>query len=201
MTIDTTQYVTMATRYGSLLVRYVGLNGREGVSIRAARLKEDVVPVRVQSSCLFSESLGAVDCDCAAQLTRSLQIAAQEGGLVVYSYEEGRGAGLRAKLNAIALQASERIDTAKAYARLGLPKDLRDYELAAKVIADDLEAGSLVELLTNNPHKAKMLSQRGIGIHSTRRLVCADTELVRGYLFEKARVLGHELGTHMDDGE
>ena len=202
MTIDTTQdYVTMETRHGPLLVRYVALNGREGVLVRALHLKEDVVPVRVQSSCLFSESLGAIDCDCGAQLTRSLQIAAEEGGLVVYSYEEGRGAGLRAKFNAITLQANERINTAEAYARLGLPKDLRDYKLAAKVIADELDAGSVVELLTNNPHKATVLAQRGIEIRSTRPLVCADTEEVKRYLFEKARVLGHDFGVHMDDSE
>ena len=184
-----------------MLVRHVDLNGREGVSIRAAHLNEDVVPVRVQSSCLFSEAFGAVDCDCAAQLAHSLEIAAQEGGLVVYSYEEGRGAGLRRKLDAIALQARERIDTVEAYARLGLPKDLRDYKLAAKAIANELQAGRAVELLTNNPHKAKMLAQQGIKIHSTRPLVCARTKIVRDYLSEKARVLGHRLGTHMDDGD
>ena len=121
--------------------------------------------------------------------------------MVIYSYEEGRGAGLRAKLDAIALQAREGIDTAEAYARLGLPKDLRDYKLAAKVIADELETGSVVELLTNNPHKATMLAQRGIKIHSTRHLVCAYTEDIKEYLSDKARVLGHELGVHMDDGE
>ena len=202
MAVNTAQrYVTMKTRHGTLLVRYVSLNGQEGVLLRAVCLKKNVVPVRVQSSCLFSESLGTTDCDCAAQLSRSLQVAVQEGGLVVYSYEEGRGAGLRTKLKAIALQARERIDTAEAYSRLGLPKDLRKYELGAKAIAEELGTGHVVELLTNNPNKAEMLAQQGIPIHSTRRLVCADTESVREYLHEKVRVLGHQLGTHMNDAE
>ena len=202
MTIDATQsYVTIQTRHGPMLVRYVCLDGREGVSLRAANLKEGVVPVRIQSSCLFSESLGAVDCDCAAQLARSLEIAAQEGGLVVYCYEEGRGAGLRAKFEAIALQAKEQIDTAEAYRLLGLQKDPRDYKLAAKVITEELEAGSSVELLTNNPDKEKMLAQQGIRVYSRRSLFCAPTEHAEEHLRETALALGHDFETHRDNGE
>src|SRR3954466_13580798 len=76
----------------------------DGVLVRGLRSMPRPVPVRVQSSCLFGESFGAVDCDCADQLRASLGMVASEGGILVYLYEEGRGVGLRTKIEAIGVQ-------------------------------------------------------------------------------------------------
>lgn len=190
--MNTSSTINLTTKYGVLLAKYVEFNGKMGVVVKATRLNTKLIPVRVQSSCLFSESLGAIDCDCAAQLDTALQIISKEGGVLLYIYEEGRGAGLQNKIEAIALQCREKIDTASAFAKLGLPRDLRNYEFAAQVLAQELKNRE-ISLLTNNPNKVDMLERNGLKIQMRRSLICADSSLVRTYLFEKANVLGHDL--------
>ena len=111
-------FVQLITEFGPVRVTHIQEGQKEGLLVVGRDPLADPVPVRVQSSCVFSEALRAVDCDCAAQLEESIKIAATEGGIVVYIYEEGRGAGLRSKLAAIKLQQDFGLDTATAFARL-----------------------------------------------------------------------------------
>lgn len=150
------------------------------------------VIVRVQSSCILSESFGAVDCDCKGQLDAAIELVAMEGGFVVYLLEEGRGAGLRAKLEAISIQQSQGVDTAAAFSRLGIESDPRDYAEASQVLRYLIDDRPVV-LLTNNPTKASLIRENGVNVIGTRRLVVVKNELMREYLDEKARVLGHVI--------
>jgi len=112
---------------------------------------------RVHSSCLTSECLMAGDCDCAQQLDRSLAMIAAEGrGVVFYLMQEGRGAGLSAKArDRMIVQASgHRLTTFDAYAEMGLPSDLRNYDCLGPM-ASALGIRGPLELLTNNPEKAE----------------------------------------------
>jgi len=152
----------------------------------------DPIPVRVQSSCLFSESLLAKDCDCASQLHESLKIIAREGGIVIYLYEEGRGAGLKHKIAAISLQQRHHIDTGTAFSMLSLPSDLRDHSMAAKIL-NTIVPGCRIDLLTNNPRKMELLQSCGVHVVRKRPLICCTTPEVAKYLEEKVRVLQHEI--------
>jgi GTP cyclohydrolase II len=49
--------------------------------------------------------LGSLHCDCSDQLEMAMRAIADEGrGLVIYKYQEGRGIGLMAKIQAYELQ-------------------------------------------------------------------------------------------------
>jgi GTP cyclohydrolase II len=187
-------YIELTTEFGPLRVAHIEDGAKEGLLVIGKEPLADPVPVRLQSSCVFSESLRSVDCDCADQLQESLRIAASEGGIVVYIYEEGRGAGLRKKIEAIRIQQELGLDTAAAFDRLGLPSDPRTFEMAARVLEKLIKKEQPIALLTNNRLKVEALRSMGFAKVSRRRLVVERGPLgasVKKYLQEKARALGH----------
>lgn len=154
--------------------------------------------VRVHSSCVTSEALMARDCDCAEQLELSLARIDEAGrGAVVYLMQEGRGAGLSAKArDRMLVQASgNRLTTFEAYAAMGLPPDLRRYEVVASIFAL-LGVGGPVRLLTNNPDKlaivARALDSEKIEIDGAEPVAGLRSPWNGDYLRAKRRA-GHVL--------
>jgi len=180
-------------RGGSVDVRHFAARGTEGLVVSKENLVDAPLIVRVQSSCVFSEAIEAIDCDCASQLHASLDLIGAGGGIVIYTYEEGRGAGLRNKIEAVKLQQDHGYDTARAFARLGFLPDPRSYEAAAAILHSLLRPSQEVKLLTNNPSKTEALIRAGINIIDVIPLVIRSNETVARYLAEKARVLGHVI--------
>ena len=89
-----------------------------------------------------------------------MQAIAEEGrGLVIYEYQEGRGIGLMAKLEAYELQDAG-FDTVEANHALGFKADCRDFTLPAAILRD--LGIKRVRLLSNNPRKARALAENGI---------------------------------------
>lgn len=194
--------ITLTTRAGEFTASHLAVRSpqggtiREGVVLRSRRevLAGEAVLVRVQSSCLFSESFWATDCDCALQLQTSLVMIAAAGGAVFYFYEEGRGVGLAKKFQAIRLQQLYSYDTAQAYECLKLVPDGRSYAFAAAAIIAVLGQGRSVTLLSNNREKEDGLKQEGVVVVARRQLVCGwGDPAVRRYLLDKRDVLGHDI--------
>lgn len=162
---------------------------REGVVLRKEGERSPMV-VRVQSSCLFSESFWATDCDCARQIQGALGKIAKDGGILLYFYEEGRGAGLATKFKAIELQQSFGYDTRKAYECLQISPDKRTYEAAAATLKGII-GSSPVTLLSNNLDKVENLVKHGINVAERESLICgAENPDVRRYLEENEKYLG-----------
>lgn len=150
--------------------------------------KNDVV-TRIHSECLTSEVLGSMKCDCREQLEGALQhIARTPAGVVLYMRQEGRGIGLGNKIRAYALQ-EEGYDTVEANSLLGFPDDLREYNIAAKML-DILKVKS-VNLLTNNPLKIAGLEKYGIRVNERTPLQIEPNPINRFYLHTKAEKSGH----------
>lgn len=183
----------LATRHVSVHVRHIEGFGQEGMLITSPfKPMPDPVPVRVHSSCAFSETFGSLDCDCASQLDAAMKVVADEGGVLVYLFEEGRGAGLALKIEAIRYQFETGVDTAAAFEKIGLVPDLRTHELAAEALKS-VCGDRPVELLTNNPRKVDALRTNGLNIASRRGWIFATNDLVTRYLAEKGDVLGHYI--------
>ena len=118
--------------------------------------------LRIHSQCFTGEALGSLRCDCRDQLEMAMEAIAEEGrGLVIYEYQEGRGIGLKAKLQAYALQEAG-FDTIDANRALGFGADQRDFSLPVAILR---ELGvDRVRLLSNNPRKACALREGGIDV-------------------------------------
>jgi 3,4-dihydroxy 2-butanone 4-phosphate synthase/GTP cyclohydrolase II len=152
------------------------------------------VLVRVHSECFTGDVLGSIRCDCGLQLSMAMRKIDEEGeGVVVYIRgHEGRGIGLRHKLEAYALQ-DEGFDTVEANVELGFSADARDYGVGAQILAD--LGLSTMRLLTNNPTKRAGLE--GYGLEIVERVPLeteANSENLR-YLQTKRSKLGHILET------
>src|SRR5260221_4041146 len=131
-------------------------------------LTEGAPLLRIHSQCFTGEMLGSLRCDCHDQLEMAMQAIAEEGrGLVIYEYQEGRGIGLMAKLQAYELQDAG-LDTVEANHALGFRTDCRDFSLPAAILRD--LAIERVRLLSNNPSKAGALAEHGIEV--VVRLTC-----------------------------
>jgi GTP cyclohydrolase II len=155
------------------------------------------VLVRIHSECLTGDVLGSLRCDCGAQLQLALdRIAREKRGILLYLRQEGRGIGLYNKMAAYALQ-DQGLDTVEANEHLGFAADLRDYRVAARILAN-LGVQDL-RLLTNNPRKVEALRDCGLRVVERLPLVAPPNEESAQYLRTKRLKMGHLL-SHEDRG-
>lgn len=184
------------TSFGSFkAVAYESHDGRMHVAlVKGDPGGDDPVLVRVHSECFTGDVLGSTRCDCGMQLTEAMRLIDEAGeGVVVYIRgHEGRGIGLRHKLEAYALQDGG-LDTVEANLELGFSPDSRDYGVGAQILAD--LGISRMRLLTNNPTKRAGLEGYGLEIVERIPLESEPTPENIGYLQTKRAKLGHLLET------
>jgi GTP cyclohydrolase II len=150
----------------------------------------DVPLVRLHSECLTGDVFGSTRCDCGPQLREAVARIASAGGVLLYLRQEGRGIGLYNKLDAYALQDAG-LDTYEANVALGFPEDDRDYTAAAQMLAAlGIEE---LDLLTNNPEKARQLRELGVGVRDTRTTGVFATDSNLRYLHAKVEHTRHDI--------
>ena len=153
--------------------------------------RDDAMPlVRLHSECLTGDVFGSQRCDCGPQLREAVGRIDQTGGYLLYLRQEGRGIGLVAKLDAYALQDAG-LDTYEANLALGFDADERDYAVAAQML--HALGTPCIELLSNNPDKARQLRRHGVTV---ARQVPTAVHLSRAnahYLATKVRRGAHTL--------
>lgn len=189
---------TLPTRWGEF--RAVGFERLSEDSDRPAEsalalilgdVSQGTPLLRVHSQCVTGEVLGSLRCDCRAQLEIAMAAIAGEGrGLVLYEYQEGRGIGLTAKLQAYALQDGG-LDTVEANHALGFGADCRDFSLPAAMLH---ELGiRRVRLLSNNPRKSQALAAAGVTVAAQIPCEASPTAHSLAYLQTKKARMGHTL--------
>ena len=152
---------------------------------------EGVPLLRIHSQCFTGEVLGSLRCDCHDQLEMAMQAIAEEGrGLVIYEYQEGRGIGLMAKLEAYELQDAG-FDTVEANHALGFKADCRDFGMPAAILRD--LGIKRVRLLSNNPRKASALAKSGVELVVQLSCEAQPNPHSFAYLRTKKEKMGHAL--------
>lgn len=153
--------------------------------------KSQSVPlVRIHSECLTGDVFHSSRCDCGEQLDEAINQMAEDGGVILYLRQEGRGIGLYNKIDAYKLQ-SEGMNTYQANNHLGFGDDLRDFTEAGQMLeALDI---SNIKLMTNNPKKVKALTEFGLTIEKEINTSTHIKEGNEDYLKAKVDTAGHKL--------
>jgi GTP cyclohydrolase II len=169
-----------------------GLDGADHIAIRFAGRSPTLSGpplVRLHSECLTGDIFASARCDCGSQLHETIEQLTEEGGILLYLRQEGRGIGLYAKLDAYRLQ-DRGIDTYAANRHLNLPEDARDHAIGARML---LALGiDRIRLITNNPDKVAQLRLAGIDVAEVRRTGVYVTDANRAYLQAKI-AHGHRI--------
>ena len=181
---------------GAPETEFVIFRGGEGLRDQVAIIvgKPDLataVPVRLHSACLTGDLFGSLKCDCGDQLRETVGWMAQnEGGILLYLDQEGRGNGISNKMRAYRLQ-SQGWDTYDADEVLGFDLDQRHFDFAAEMLR---QLGvSRVTALTNNPVKIGALEDAGLEVAATRRVLGRPNAHNVRYLASKRDRAGHMI--------
>ncbi len=173
---------------------FVVFRGGEGLRDQVAIIvgKPDFtkpVPVRMHSACLTGDLFGSLKCDCGDQLRETVEwMAKNDGGILLYLDQEGRGNGISNKMRAYKLQ-SQGWDTYDADEVLGFDLDQRKFDFAAVMLT---QLGvTQVSLMTNNPEKIGSLKKAGIELVESKRVLGRPNPNNVRYLASKRDRAGH----------
>jgi 3,4-dihydroxy 2-butanone 4-phosphate synthase/GTP cyclohydrolase II len=180
------------TGYGEFTLYLYSEHGKEHLALVTGDVAgKSGVPVRVHSECLTGDVFGSRRCDCGDQLKHTLQYLGRSPcGILVYLRQEGRGIGLRKKMEAYNLQ-DQGMDTVEANIELGHQPDERDYGIAARILGD-LGVAS-IRIITNNPHKVDELKGHGIEVEARIPIEVGQHAENLDYLRSKAEKMAHLL--------
>ncbi len=189
--VEREETVKLPTDYGEFICHsyHSKVDGKTHLALVHGEIDPDKpVLCRVHSECLTGDVFASRRCDCGSQLHTAMRRIAQEGGIILYLRQEGRGIGLSAKLHAYKLQ-EQGLDTVEANIKLGFAPDLRDYGVGAQILRD-LGARHL-RLLTNNPRKIVGLAGHGLDVVEQLPICIPPNEDNRRYLETKRNRMGH----------
>jgi GTP cyclohydrolase II len=179
---------------GAPETEFVVFRGGEGLRDQVAIIVGDpdlttAVPVRLHSACLTGDLFGSLKCDCGDQLRETVQwMAENEGGILLYLDQEGRGNGISNKMRAYKLQ-SQGWDTYDADEILGFDLDQRHFDFAATMLK---QLGvSRVTALTNNPLKVGAIKAAGVEVAATQAVLGRPNVHNVRYLASKRDRAGH----------
>ncbi len=179
---------------GAPETEFVVFRGGEGLRDQVAIIvgRPDLsqpVPVRLHSACLTGDLFGSLKCDCGDQLRETVQwMAENDGGILLYLDQEGRGNGIANKMRAYKLQ-SQGWDTYDADEALGFDLDQRHFDFAATMLRQ-LGVENVVAL-TNNPLKVGAIEAAGLHVAATQRVLGRPTAHNVRYLASKRDRAGH----------
>ena len=187
------EVISMPTDFGDFdcyLFKVSTDNSEHLALVRGEIDPEKPVSVRVHSECLTGDVFGSRRCDCGGQLHTALEQLSEEGGVLLYLRQEGRGIGLAAKIHAYKLQ-EQGFDTIEANEKLGYGSDLRDYGMGAQMLYD--LGIRKIRLLTNNPKKVIGLEGYGLEIVEQVPISLPSNPHNEKYLETKRTRMGHHL--------
>lgn len=152
----------LKTEFGDFKICYHEFGKKVCVSFSQGDLSKNEPIVRLRSACLFGEAFHSLHCDCMHQITKTMGLIQENGiGVIIYSYQEGRGIGLKNKIKAMEIERTENLDTVEAFKKLGFKKaDCRDYKIEIEALKE-LNLNKKIKTFSGNPKKIEALEKEG----------------------------------------
>lgn len=160
-----TDTTIIKTEFGDFKVGYHEFKSKICVSFSYGDITKGTPIVRFHSACLFGEAFHSLNCDCKQQLSESMRLINQNGtGVIIYSYQEGRGIGLKKKIQTMEIERIEKCDTIEAFRKLGLEKsDYRTYKEEINSLKE-LNLSKTIKVISGNPIRVKNLEEEGYDV-------------------------------------
>jgi GTP cyclohydrolase II len=144
-----------------------GLRDQVAILVKSPNLA-GAVDIRIHSACLTGDLFGSLRSDCGGRLRDTVKrMAEEEGGILLYLDQEGRGNGITNNIRACKLQ-SQGCDTYNADEPLGFESDHRSFGLAA-VMLRQLGVGA-VRVVADDPLKIAALREAGLTVIFEQRV-------------------------------
>jgi len=191
MTIATSTIIK--TKYGRFKVCYHEFKNESCLSFSKGNLTRINTIVRIHSACLFGEVFQSLHCDCYIQLKKAIDlIRKNKNGVIIYSYQEGRGIGLKNKIKSMEISRKKNIDTVDAFIELGFTKpDYRSYQVEINALKE-LNINKKIRLLSGNPLKIRTLKKAGYEIENILENVQGLNKLAKNGRRAKIKKLGYK---------
>ncbi|BBM86384.1 GTP cyclohydrolase II RibA [Candidatus Uabimicrobium amorphum] len=182
---------TLNTQYGNFM--YFGfqsrMSQREVLGVRTLSLPKTPL-VRVHSMCYTGDIFHSLRCNCREELENSLKVINEEGGILIYSQQSGRGIGALNKIKVYEHQ-KKGADTVEAQHLENFPNDLRTYDYLKDVF---FHFGiTQIKLITSNPTKVVACKNAGVAVVQTVKLLSTINEHNRDYLKTKMEKNHHNF--------
>ena len=148
---------------------------------------EKILYTRIHSSCITSEMFNSQDCDCVEQLNGAIKKISENGGILFYLIQEGRGCGYIGKARGCQMVQYDEyhggnMNTFDAYNNLGMKKDYRSYHNIKEILVMLKLENKIFNLLTNNPDKINGLKDLNINLKDTTKIEFKPNLFNRSYL-------------------
>ena len=152
----------LATDFGFFTVNHHEIEGVGIVSLSHGIITTGRPLIRIQSACLFGQSLHSRHCNCKWQLDAAMsQVGAGNGVLIFSPRGEGKGAGLPFKIRAMEQERRTGCGETQAFLDLGLSSgDLREFSVEARVL-QELGVSKRIRMSTENEKKRKAVLDAG----------------------------------------
>lgn len=150
------------TDFGRFRVCYHKSKAGICISFSKGDLSKNIPIIRFHSACLFGEAFHSLHCDCDSQIINTMRLIKRYGrGMIVYTYQEGRGIGLEKKIKAMEIQRVENCDTVEAFKKLGFNRpDYRHYKESIDALKD-LKVSKTIMTFSGSPRKIKIMEDAG----------------------------------------
>ncbi|MFA6919011.1 MAG: GTP cyclohydrolase II RibA [Patescibacteria group bacterium] len=181
----------LETEYGKFIL--FGFESRTGGNnvLGLRTMEMPLIPViRTHSMCYTGDIFHSLKCDCREELQNALKMINEQGGMLIYPEEEGRGIGILNKIKIYQFQ-DEGADTVDAQHLGYFPNDLRTYDYLKDVFFR--YRLTVIRLITNNSDKAMACYDAGVSVSEIVKLPSTVTDQNRSYLETKMRKSGHNF--------
>ena len=167
--------------------------------------KSNSLLLRIDSGCQTGQVFGDRTCECSEQLFKAMEKIKEvgEGIIINIPGQDGRGKSLLFKLATLMLQDQLHLNTVEAASTLA-PNEEIDTRTYGGVIGIlkffNVTTSYKIELITNNPKKAKIFHENGYVVADLNSIIIPATELTKHHLRSKQKFLGHINLVREDEG-